>query len=411
MKRMLRYTVWVFFSLSLLVSGLNASAIDDGDLPQSIHNFVKGINEKSFAVLKSSLASDFSIEGVPTSLNDMILRQLVSENMPPFIAYKGKSIQKQSGKTVYTVTLATNYYIFDFRFETDPKEMITNTSLLSREIPKSLMQTNGKLQDFVEIPVRVVHGLTLIKCELNGVEGDFLLRSSINNLTINNRVIDAGMQATKTGHTEIGLVTLKKFSFKGATYTNIDAICKDLSSLESDFGLEIMGIVGISVLEAFEAHYDYHNSKIMLYRLNSDGLIAGEVKAIEPRQKLKMEQKGSQMLVKVNLGKKNLKLAFDSGLQKNILNQTLSKKLEKVSSVRDPETVLIGDLQAIEVAVQNVSANKVGKTDLGAMDCVYADLSAMIRKTGTKFDGYLGLPFFQNQKISVNYRSATLGVF
>jgi hypothetical protein len=411
MKGMLRFTVLVLLSLGLLLPGLNASNKKDGDLPSAIHNFVKGINDKSLDVLKSSLALDFMIDGVPASLNDMVLRQLVSERMPAYIAYRVKTSQKQGTRTVHTVTLANKYGIFDYKFETDSKDLITSTSLLSREIPKSLMHANAKLHDFAEIPIRVEHDMTLIRCELNGVEGDFLLRNSNRNLTINSRFLVAEKENDKTDQNEYGVAPLKKFAFAGATYTNIDAISQDLSFLERDLGLEIMGIVGTSVLEAFETHYDYQNSKLLLYRLDSEGLIAGEIKPPAPRQKLKIEQKGSQMLVKANLGKKNLKLAFDNGLQQNILNQTLSKKLERVSSMGSAKKIYTADLQTLDAVSYSVSTNKIGKTDLGNMDCVYMDMSTLIKQSYAKFDGYLGLPFFQNQKISINYRRATLGVY
>ncbi len=166
-------------------------------------------------------------------------------------------------------------------------------------------------------------------------------------------------------------------------------------------------MLSINELEAFECLFDYQKKQLTLYGLKPDGKPFESLKIPAARLSVPFELVAQRPLIKIKIGKSNLKVVLDNTVQTNLLSSGLLKKFSKLLHEAKNEASKSAEGSSLTATRAKIDICKLGKLDYREMEYLFTD-TAHLGKTGKlKPDGVLGQdswfralqPEFQEQKL------------
>ena len=196
-------------------------------------------------------------------------------------------------------------------------------------------QTKAATSSFYyELPFILKNRLLIVEAEVDGVKGNFIIDTGIEEIILNSKrklqtmvaldFCDVGNQKQR------GKIKNIQLQLANKTFKNQRAFVIDLRHLESGIHYPIMGLIGRKVLENFEFHLDYRHFKIHFYHLDKYG--NKKIPLLEmsiPIDTIPIMMKGQLPYIKATLDEKIYRFGLDTGAGINIFAQKLSKQLKQ----------------------------------------------------------------------------------
>lgn len=269
------------------------------------------------------------------------------------------------------------------------------------------------------IPFKIIDQLIIVEVEILDKEGNFIIDTGSEALILNSvhfqptrKYRDDGK--SKSGvHDDIENVKekyLDELSIKTLSLENIDADVIDLSHIEKVKRIELLGIIGYSILKDFEVFIDMHLNQITLTKTDKYGdHLSDKVYAETIHDSIDFKLKQHTIIIDALVGDKDVIFGLDTAAEYNQLNKDIdseileyfypSKELKLSGASGKKRKVLAGKLY-------RVSLND--SIYLGPMKTVLTDLKNMKSAFGTKLDGILGFEFFAQKRTIINYKKRKL---
>jgi hypothetical protein len=259
---------------------------------------------------------------------------------------------------------------------------------------------NEALRSTATCNFELVEGYLLLETELNGAPATYLIDTSAPLMVLNQSYQGknptrklTGIPGVQAQDQALGLQKIDKFVWGGGVYQNFEAIVKDLSAYEEKLGRKLAGLLSINELEAFECLFDYQKKQLTLYGLKPDGKPFESLKIPAARLSVPFELVAQRPLIKIKIGKSNLKVVLDNTVQTNLLSSGLLKKFSKLLLEAKTEASKSAEGSSITATRAKIAICKLGKLDYREMEYLFTD-TAHLGKTGKlKPDGVLGQDF------------------
>ena len=269
------------------------------------------------------------------------------------------------------------------------------------------------------IPFKVIDQLIVVEAELLGTSGNFIIDTGSFNLILNavhfkhrrTRDLDdldrAGVHAS-VKDVEQQILNAFKMSDLSIKHLNADVI--DLSHFEETKKMNLLGIIGYSILKDFEVFIDLHLNQLTLSRIDKKGnRLNHKVYAEQIVDTVDFKIKNHSILVNGFIGKRPVRFILDSGAEYNQLNKNINPLLK--AFFYPTKTMKLSDASG---KTKTVTAGKLyrvqlnDKIYLGPMKTVLTNLRNMRQAFGITADGVLGFEFFKQQRTIINYKKKQL---
>jgi len=265
------------------------------------------------------------------------------------------------------------------------------------------------------IPFKTVDQLIVVEAELIGQLGNFIIDTGSETLILNSKYFNTNSpfyntdKETNGVHGTIELVKeryIKALSINELNLKRLKADVIDLSHFEDIKKMNLLGIIGYSVLKDFEVFIDMHLNQITLTKLDKNGeRLSEKVYAETFNDSIDFTLKKHTIVLNGFIGGRKVKLGLDTAAEYNQLNKNLpqyilgyfypSKTMKLTGASGKTMQVMAGNLYRFKLT---------DTTFFGPMKTVVTNLRKMNGAFGTNLDGVLGFEFFKQKRTIINYK-------
>lgn len=269
------------------------------------------------------------------------------------------------------------------------------------------------------IPFKLVDHLMVIEAELLNKKGDFIVDTGSETLILNKVHFLQQYQHRKKRKKTTGVIEsienssqkkLKEFVLKNFNLKNKISDVIDLSHIEKLKKMNVLGIIGYSILVDYEVFIDMHLNQITLSKVDRNGnKLNQNVYAETIIDSIDFKLRKHTIVLNCFVNNQNVKFGLDSAAEFNQINKSNSKKVLKY--FYPDRRLLLGGASKnkIEVVAGKLYRVKLSKTIyFGPMNTVLTNLSNMREAFGTDLDGVLGYEFFAQKRTIINYQKEKL---
>ncbi|MBC2846707.1 aspartyl protease family protein [Winogradskyella flava] len=269
------------------------------------------------------------------------------------------------------------------------------------------------------IPFKVVDQLIIVEVELLDQEGNFIIDTGSETLILNSVHFKPTRKHRQEGkqksgvHNDIENVKekhLSKLSINDLSIERLNADVIDLSHIEKTKKIELLGIIGFSLLKDFEVFIDLHLNQITLTKTDKNGdHLSNKVYAETISDSIEFRLKKHTIILDAYIGNEKLSFGLDTAAEYNQLNKNLgseildyfypSKELKLTGASGKRKKVLAGKLYRVRLS---------DSIYFGPMKTVLTNLRQMNSAFGTELDGILGFEFFAQKRTIINYKKRKL---
>jgi len=273
-------------------------------------------------------------------------------------------------------------------------------------------------ENTARIPFKLIDNLIVVEAELYNKKGNFIIDTGSETLILNEVHFPGNYGKPKKYIKSSGVLDnanayeryLEEFILKNFSLKNTNSHVIDLSHIEKRKKMNLMGIIGYSILKDYEVFVDMHLNQITLSRIDKKG------NKLDPRgylekitDSINFQLKNHTIVLKTFVDEEKMNFALDTGAEFNQLNNNQSKKVLKYF-VPSKRMVLVGasDEKAEVLAGKLYRVKLSDKIYFGPMNTIITNLDRMNEAFGVNLDGVLGYEFFAQKRTIINYRKEIL---
>ncbi len=257
--------------------------------------------------------------------------------------------------------------------------------------------------DFSEIPFEIAGGMFVVRASVDGKSGNFVLDTGAPGIVLNSEDLaskNSCKAASVSGAMTVGEVEVKNFQLGGIIKKRAQGHALNVQHLEAACGMDIMGLIGYDVLRNYELLFDFPNKKIQAYKTGK----ARKDQMTKPLLSLPFTLCGHVPVIVARVGNKRVFLGLDSGAEVNLLDKKFYDAFSPGELLNSKSELLTGiDNATQEVMAADVPDTKIKGAVLPNMRYVFTDLSRLRQDFDAPLDGLLGVPFFRDKVISIDY--------
>ncbi|MCB0580149.1 MAG: aspartyl protease family protein [Phaeodactylibacter sp.] len=266
-----------------------------------------------------------------------------------------------------------------------------------------------KTSNFTIVPYELVRGMILVKAEIEGQSGNFILDTGAPTLIVNGDGIGERSAEWQSVSSDFNASTIRinKFNWAGIEKKGIEAIALDISHLEEAYQRKLLGIIGYQIFAGREILVNANTMQIFIF----DGKKNYLSRVSKPITTLPFTMQDHLPVISARVGGQTYQFGFDSGCTANLLDQALLDKLpERAYNMlaqrqlqgfsEEPQDVMVIGTAAIEL--DNLPAKE--------SEYLVTNLSHL-KASDIHISGLLGYPFFKGLTFSINYVTRQLSIW
>lgn len=259
------------------------------------------------------------------------------------------------------------------------------------------------------IPFEKAGNLLLVKAELDGNEGVFILDTGAPTLVVNQQSNQQEIKAKGiTGQLSANDTFIKNFRWNNAEWKNLSGLSVDMRHFNEVSKSGVQGLIGYEILKDYEVIVDPSAQTITLVSNRKE-------LPYDPNTtlaSLPMQQQDHMPVIELLINGKKILLGIDTGAEINFLDQGLFEK-GQISDFEELGTGIVKGLggnsekRERKVKVKNTQAAGI---DLADQTFTISDLSSLFPNNGEglRVQGIVGNAFLNQFRYSINYRK---GIF
>jgi predicted aspartyl protease len=285
----------------------------------------------------------------------------------------------------------------------DGQSRIAYLKTRNRDVPAVVEDLSAKKS--MELPIEKIGELWLVRANLDGEEGNFILDTGAPSLVINQSNIRGDFSAYgTTGNVKVDDTTVSQFSLSTAQWKNHNALALDLRHFERSLGTKLMGIIGYDILKRFELTIA-PEQKIMYLSVN-ESIYRKEAGITS----VNMSIEGHLPVVDVEINHQVFRFGIDTGAEVNMINPEALEKLAINSISEGGHVTAIGlGKKSIRQRIIQIESMNLGQHLFEEIP--FAVLKSPVLNEASGIDGILGNQFLNKIVYSMNYRKGVLQFF
>ncbi len=261
------------------------------------------------------------------------------------------------------------------------------------------------------IPFEVNRGMIIVKAQLNGRTGSFIVDTGAPLMVVNKSPEPTTRQEARSFASAISYTpeTIDRFQWAEMAFQNLDALALDISHLEASTQCALAGMVGYNALYHYEVLFDYRQNRMALYDARRNVLH----RTASPLMELSFELQDHLPVVKIQAGAHKLAFGIDTGAGINLIDRQWLEALPAGMLTLQQEEAVRG----MDQQMQTVPSGLISGLELDGlplddqMGFLFTDLQHLQTNTGLEIDGLLGFPFLKQLVFSINYPKRKLYIW
>lgn len=263
---------------------------------------------------------------------------------------------------------------------------------------------------FTKIPIQTVNGMILVRAEMDGEEGLFILDTGAPRMVVNSQELTGNALSASSYSTtfDIQSIIIEQFKWADVDVRHMEALVLDISHLERSTNRKILGMIGYNALTDREVMVDYDRGELLIYpaRKNSVHRMA------EPRMTIPFTLQGHLPVINVEICGRVLHFGLDTGAGTNLIDRKYFDQLPAESYTN----LHLEEIQGLDQAVNMAQTADIKNTIIAGkgipdMEYLFTDLSHLGPNSGIAIDGILGYEFFHRFRFSINYQKQKIYVW
>ncbi|HVW15673.1 MAG TPA: pepsin/retropepsin-like aspartic protease family protein [Mucilaginibacter sp.] len=280
---------------------------------------------------------------------------------------------------------------------------------------KSLPADPDPYGDFntLVVPIKRAGNLIIVEAQVDTVEGNFVLDTGAPYLVLNatyfrnaphiNEQEAGGVNGESSSETFTTAV--KNLSILDLHYPRLTADVTDLSAIENQRHIKILGLLGTRLFSKMAITVDLLHNELYIHKLDEHGNIQpGEQQFDHPQLKTSFKYLNDIIFLKGAInGNRPMWFAFDSGSEVNLIDHNYSKKV--LQSLRVVNRLTLTGVGGSTFEVINAEFGKLTIADQTFLNdhILITDLEKMGHFYGQSIDGVLGYDFFARGAFTINF--------
>ncbi|PTX91895.1 hypothetical protein DB346_23340 [Verrucomicrobia bacterium LW23] len=423
------FTAFAYAKLTIAIAGTilaiaiycaNLSTLGNNQtaVKRALTSLVNTLNAKDTALLEPLLAPDYKVGHLTGDAAREALKQIV-ENYPRTIrclTIQNKT-QLADGSMDVEVMLQCSDGTRKSQFRISPVGTFSELGLIT---PRSTFSPKYAFSPSVfTVPFQLHNGLILAEAKVNGKEGHFFLDTGTKGMTLNSAffppvkassepVLHLGAQGTSVS---LECVVVEDLEWGEMRLSSFEAASKNLDHVSRYFKMDILGIIGADQISNHEVKIDYAKNLLTFYALDNDGCRLSKKKEDMSVSDINFELIDHIPVIEGNIGDIKAKLAIDTGLSINVINNTLKEQI--ADSFQDEGEKTVTSVWGSPRSYQSgrISQIGLGGLDYGKMPFIVSDVPFIAAATQNRFPALLGYSFLSRQPISFNYKKKVISLW
>lgn len=265
------------------------------------------------------------------------------------------------------------------------------------------------------IPFTRAGKLILIQGRADTTNGSFILDTGTPGLVLNKTYfrdypileLHQHQQQSITGLGENTQQTrVKHFRLGHFSYYNSEAELLDLAHLEQSKGVKILGLIGVSMFRQCEMIIDYERNQVHLHHIGKKERASYQHPMLNDSSKYlvyPIDIKDNRILVKTNIGNRDLQFVIDYAAETNILDGRLPDKILDSVEISGRVVLTGAGSRKIEALTGDLSSLQVGRLQIKELPVLITNLENTCFGGVDCINGVLGYDFLSRYKLAFNF--------
>ncbi|MEO1012891.1 MAG: hypothetical protein AAFX53_16450 [Bacteroidota bacterium] len=275
-------------------------------------------------------------------------------------------------------------------------------------------------ENTVRIPFALVDHLIVVEASVLGQKGGFIIDTGAETLILNKVHCPKNLPMKKKTHSSSGVMSAMSDTFQNmieklslTTYFSIPnkrADILDLSHIEKQKKVKILGIMGHSVLKDYEIFVDFYLRQITLSKLDKSGnTLDRDVYLERITDSLDFKLNRHAIVLSATINKSSLTLGLDTAAELNQLTPKANSRILKYFYPKERVKVMGVSQRKKEVLIGDLHRMKLSETVfMGPMTTMLSRMDHMNQAFGTELDGLIGYEFLKQKRTIINYKKRKL---
>lgn len=269
--------------------------------------------------------------------------------------------------------------------------------------------------DTIKIPIKRVDNLILIEAEVDGIRGNFIFDTGAPGLVLNTAYFR--QQAQRKNRSSVGVagtsnevyeMQVKQLKIQELYYENMIVELTELSHIENNKGVKIIGLLGTALFEDLLIQIDIRKLSMHLTKSLKE---IKEIPISNNTLRVDFSYLNNSIFIPMKIGKSKLNICFDTGAEVMVLdnylpksvmtNVQLTKRLNLSGTGGQKREVWSGTLNNLSFAKQNWGETRV----------IVAGLQELGQAYGQTLDGIIGYSLIEKGILEINIRKKQMTLY
>lgn len=268
----------------------------------------------------------------------------------------------------------------------------------------------------IRFPFRLVGRLIVVRAAINGDNGYFIVDTGADKLVLNAKhytgVTYSAQQVAVSVTGEIG--DLKKtvvdsMNWDQLLFEDFFADVVDLSHIEKNKNIKIMGLIGNGVLKDYQVLLDYRERQVVLTKTDDQGEPLDKDPYFESAfDSLSFDFRNEVIVLTTKVGEYEMDVALDSGAELNLIDRYVKKGVLKHFTIKKRVKLTGVENRKLEVVAGEMGNVQIGNVLCPPMRTLLTNLTDMNRSYGTSLKGLIGYEFLGKRRTIINFKKQKL---
>jgi len=263
----------------------------------------------------------------------------------------------------------------------------------------------------VTVPIKRAGNLIIIEAQIDTIQGNFILDTGAPYLVLNAtyfrdapKIDDQDAGGINGTSSEAFTTIVKNFSILDLHYPKLTADVTDLSALENERHIKILGLLGTRLFSKLAITVDLFHNVLYIHKLDEHGNVRPREQLYDhPQLKTSFRYSNDVIFLKGAINDRAMWFAFDTGAETNFLDYSHSKKvLPYMKVIARYKLTGIGG-SAFEVICTKFERLTIDNQIFMNNRVIITNLDKMGHFYGQSLEGILGYDFFVKGIFTINF--------
>jgi predicted aspartyl protease len=270
----------------------------------------------------------------------------------------------------------------------------------------------------IMIPLRFAGNLMLLECRIDSISGFLVFDTGASEIILNQvyfRNYSSRPLQQTTGITgtagDVKTITVGSILISELEFKKVTTHMADLSHLENNRNVRILGLVNFELFKAFTLIIDARNEQLQLITRKEKGK---KIKGLPDTQShdviLQVDFSQNILFMQGSIAQKKVRFCLDTGAETNVINSRNPEAVLNTIAITGKTTLRGSGKGKNEVLTGTMMECDIGGKKFQDMRTIIANLDPLNEAYGYHIDGMLGYPFLQKCSLCINFAEQTVGI-